>query len=72
MASLEKVRSVGQSVWYDNISRELLLSGEIERLINVGVTGLTSNPSIFFCHLISDCSLFACSEVKAKFNLSLL
>ena len=47
MASLEEVRNVGQSVWYDNISRELLLSGEIARLINVGVTGLTSNPSIF-------------------------
>ena len=28
MASLEEVRNVGQSVWYDNISRELLLSGE--------------------------------------------
>ena len=47
MASLEEVRNLGQSVWYDNISRELLLSGEIERLINAGVTGLTSNPSIF-------------------------
>lgn len=47
MASLEEVRNMGQSVWYDNISRELLLSGEIARLINVGVTGLTSNPSIF-------------------------
>ena len=47
MASLEEVRNLGQSVWYDNISRELLLSGEIERLINVGVTGLTSNHSIF-------------------------
>jgi transaldolase len=47
MASLEEVQRLGQSIWYDNISRELLLSGEIERLINMGVTGLTSNPTIF-------------------------
>lgn len=38
----------GQSVWYDNISRELLDNGEIKRLIEEwGVRGLTSNPSIF-------------------------
>ena len=47
MASLEEVQRLGQSIWYDNISRELLLSGEIERLINIGVTGLTSNPTRF-------------------------
>jgi transaldolase len=47
MASIEAVQRLGQSIWYDNISRELLLSGEIENLINMGVTGLTSNPTIF-------------------------
>jgi transaldolase len=45
--SLEAVHRLGQSIWYDNISRELLLSGEIESLIRMGVTGLTSNPTIF-------------------------
>ncbi len=38
----------GQSIWYDNIDRSLLDSGELERLIREGiVTGLTSNPTIF-------------------------
>jgi transaldolase len=38
----------GQSVWYDNISRELLNNGELKRLIaEWGVRGLTSNPTIF-------------------------
>lgn len=38
----------GQSVWYDNISRDLLLTGEITKLVaDWGVRGMTSNPSIF-------------------------
>lgn len=38
----------GQSVWYDNISRDLLLKGEITKLVaEWGVRGMTSNPSIF-------------------------
>ncbi len=38
----------GQSVWYDNISRDLLLKGEITKLVSDwGVRGMTSNPSIF-------------------------
>ena len=45
--SLEAVQRLGQSIWYDNISRDLLTSGEIESLIRQGVTGLTSNPTIF-------------------------
>jgi transaldolase len=36
-----------QSVWYDNLSRDVLNSGELESLIAQGVTGLTSNPTIF-------------------------
>ncbi len=41
------VRELGQSIWYDNISRAHLRSGELQRLIDVGVSGLTSNPTIF-------------------------
>lgn len=44
---LDKLASRGQSIWYDNISRALLDSGEMEELINSGVRGVTSNPSIF-------------------------
>jgi transaldolase len=38
----------GQSVWYDNIRRGLIASGELQRMIaQDNVTGVTSNPSIF-------------------------
>lgn len=41
------LNEVGQSVWYDNLSRDVLRSGELKRLIDSGVSGLTSNPTIF-------------------------
>jgi len=45
---LTRLQSLGQSVWYDNIGRGLLLSGGLQRMIDEdGVVGLTSNPSIF-------------------------
>ena len=44
----EKLHSLGQRLWLDNMSRELLLSGTLERYIKeLSVTGLTSNPTIF-------------------------
>ena len=45
--SVQLVQRLGQSIWYDNIRRGLISSGEIERLIGLGVSGLTSNPTIF-------------------------
>jgi transaldolase len=45
---LRGLHSLGQSVWFDYIRRKDLLSGHIKDLIdNDGVTGITSNPSIF-------------------------
>jgi transaldolase/glucose-6-phosphate isomerase len=44
---LDQLRAIGQSVWYDNFRRALLDSGELLRLIQTGVTGVTSNPTIF-------------------------
>jgi transaldolase/glucose-6-phosphate isomerase len=42
------VQQYGQSIWYDNIRRSLIQSGELERMINEdGVLGVTSNPTIF-------------------------
>ena len=39
---------LGQSIWYDYITRDLLASGELRRLIaNDGLRGMTSNPTIF-------------------------
>ena len=39
--------ALGQSTWVDYISRDMLVNGELERLVEDGVTGLTSNPTIF-------------------------
>jgi transaldolase len=42
------LHDLGQSLWLDNITRELLDSGTLERYIReLSVTGLTSNPTIF-------------------------
>ncbi len=38
---------LGQSVWLDNIRRGMIGSGELQRLISLGVSGITSNPTIF-------------------------
>jgi transaldolase len=45
---LEKLTKHSQSIWLDYISRELVTTGELERLVaEKFVTGLTSNPTIF-------------------------
>ena len=45
--NLKTLLAVGQSPWYDNIDRRLIQNGELKRLFSLGVTGVTSNPSIF-------------------------
>jgi transaldolase len=48
MTRLEKLAERGQSIWIDNLSRELVHTGGLERLIDEdSVTGVTSNPTIF-------------------------
>lgn len=47
MNQLQQLQDLGQSVWLDYIRRDLLASGELGRLIQQGLTGVTSNPSIF-------------------------
>ncbi len=37
----------GQSIWLDFISRDIIASGEFARLLDLGIRGVTSNPSIF-------------------------
>jgi transaldolase len=45
---LHELSDLGQSVWIDSLSREMIESGELERLIrDDAVVGVTSNPSIF-------------------------
>ncbi len=48
MNAPQKLHDLGQSLWLDNITRDLLKSGTLGRYINeYSVTGLTSNPTIF-------------------------
>ncbi|HEX4211802.1 MAG TPA: bifunctional transaldolase/phosoglucose isomerase [Candidatus Dormibacteraeota bacterium] len=44
---IQELRAEGQSLWLDNIRRQLISSGELRRLREEGVTGVTSNPTIF-------------------------
>lgn len=44
---LAAIANKGQVVWYDNLSREVLEDGSLRELIVQGVSGLTSNPTIF-------------------------
>lgn len=46
-SQIEALNKLGQSIWYDNLSRDVLNSGELKSLISQGVSGLTSNPTIF-------------------------
>ena len=47
MASLHELNRLGQSVWLDFIDRNLLSQGGLARLVESGVTGVTTNPTIF-------------------------
>ena len=48
MNPTRQLRDLGQSLWLDNISRDLLDSGTLRRYIDdLSITGLTSNPTIF-------------------------
>jgi transaldolase len=48
MNRLQRLREAGVSIWLDTLSRELLESGEFERMVReCAVTGATSNPTIF-------------------------
>ena len=47
MNKLQELQAHGQSIWIDYIKRSMLTTGELSRLIDDGLLGLTSNPSIF-------------------------
>jgi transaldolase len=48
MKAIQKLSDLGQSLWLDNITRNLLNSGLLQSYINeLSVTGLTSNPTIY-------------------------
>ncbi|HWZ84940.1 MAG TPA: transaldolase family protein, partial [Thermoanaerobaculia bacterium] len=48
MKATQKLHDLGQSLWLDNITRDLLDTGTLQKYVNeFSVTGLTSNPTIF-------------------------
>jgi transaldolase len=48
MKTTKRLQDLGQSLWLDNITREMLDNGTLRRYIDeLSVTGLTSNPTIF-------------------------
>ena len=48
MKATQKLHDIGQSIWLDNLTRGLLVSGTLQKYIDeLSVTGLTSNPTIF-------------------------
>ncbi|MBD2411393.1 transaldolase [Nostoc calcicola FACHB-389] len=45
---LLEIKQYGQSIWMDNLSRDIIQSGELRDLVeNQGISGITSNPAIF-------------------------
>jgi transaldolase len=45
---LLEIEALGQSIWMDNLTRDLIESGELKRMIETrGLRGITSNPAIF-------------------------
>ena len=58
MKATQLLHNLGQSLWLDNITRDLLTSGTLKRYIDdLSVTGLTSNPTIFD-HAIKNSSAY--------------
>ncbi len=47
MTVLNKIADIGQSIWFDNISRGIIKKGELKQMVDQGLRGVTSNPSIF-------------------------
>lgn len=47
MNNVQKMDQLGQSIWYDNISRGVITRGELKKMVDEGLSGVTSNPTIF-------------------------
>jgi len=66
MKATQLLHNLGQSIWLDNITRDLLDSGTLKRYMDeLSVTGLTSNPTIFD-HAIKKSTAYD-SAIRQKF-----
>ncbi len=67
MKATELLHNLGQSIWLDNITRDLLDSGTLKRYIDdLSVTGLTSNPTIYDHAIKSSTAYDAAISKKLK------
>jgi transaldolase len=67
MKATQQLSRAGQGLWLDNITRDLLTSGALERYIKeLSVTGLTSNPTIFDHAIKSGASCDAAIRVGSR------
>jgi transaldolase len=67
MKATQLLHNLGQSIWLDNITRDLLRSGTLNRYIaELSVTGLTSNPTIFN-HAIKNSTVYD-EAIREKFG----
>src|SRR5271154_315526 len=63
----QQLHDLGQSIWLDNITRDLLTSGTLQRYLDeLSVTGLTSNPTIFDHAIKNSTSYDAAIREKLK------
>lgn len=48
LSPFARLRRIGQSIWLDNLSRDMIAGGELARIVGAGeATGITTNPAIF-------------------------
>lgn len=47
MSKLKDVKNLGQQIWLDNLSHNLITSGALQNYLDQGVCGVTTNPAIF-------------------------
>jgi transaldolase len=45
--TVQELSEFGQSIWIDNISRQMISAGKLQEMIRQGLRGMTSNPTIF-------------------------
>jgi transaldolase len=71
MKATQLLHNLGQSIWLDNITRDLLDSGTLKRYIDdLSVTGLTSNPTIFNQAIRNSSAYSAAIRTKFAQNIS--
>jgi transaldolase len=67
MSATRKLHDLGQSLWVDNITREMVANGTLKRYIDdLSVTGLTSNPTIFD-HAIKNSAAYD-ADIRGKLS----